>query len=61
MFMPDPSGPCARDVSAKERERIFFLLDQMYRAGQPSEASLRSVAKSFKSENNYHEQLINLF
>lgn len=44
-------GPKARDVSAKDRERVFFLLAQMFRAGQPSEASLRTVAKSFKTEN----------
>ena len=44
-------GPKARDVSPKDRERVFFLLSQMFRAGQPSEASLRTVAKSFKSEN----------
>ena len=50
-LMQENMGPKARDVSPKDRERVFFLLAQMFRAGQPSEASLRTVAKSFKAEN----------
>ncbi|HAG52536.1 MAG TPA: hypothetical protein DCL21_01995 [Alphaproteobacteria bacterium] len=50
-FTQENIGPKARDVSPKDRERVFFLLSQMFRAGQPSEASLRTVAKSFKTEN----------
>jgi type IV pilus assembly protein PilC len=57
LFAQDNIGPKARDVSAKDRERVFFLLAQMFRAGQPGEASLRTVAKSFKIEKKddiYH-------
>lgn len=34
----------------RDRERMFFLMAQMLRAGQPAEGSLRAVAKAFKSE-----------
>lgn len=51
LFAQENIGPKARDVAPKDRERVFFLLSQMFRAGQPSEASLRTVAKSFKTEN----------
>jgi type IV pilus assembly protein PilC len=33
-----------------DRERLFFLMAQMLRSGQTSDASLRAVAKAFKSE-----------
>lgn len=51
VFISDEMGPQVRDISNKDRERVFFLLAQMFRAGQPSEASLRTVAKSFEIEN----------
>ena len=34
----------------RDRERLFFLMAQMLRAGQPAEGSLRAVGKAFKSE-----------
>ena len=51
LFKTNEIEPQVRDISDKDRERMFFLLAQMFRAGQPSEASLRTVAKSFESEN----------
>ncbi|MCP4355174.1 MAG: hypothetical protein GY793_06000 [Proteobacteria bacterium] len=51
LFKTNELEPQVRDISDKDRERMFFLLAQMFRSGQPSEASLRTVAKSFESEN----------
>lgn len=50
LFAADPLGPKVRTMSMKERERLFFLMAQMVRSGQTAEASLRTVAKSFKLE-----------
>lgn len=46
----NPLGPKVRDLSLRDRERLFFLMAQMLRAGQTAEASLRAVGKAFKSE-----------
>lgn len=43
-------GPRAREISARDRERLFFLMAQMLRSGQTTEGSLRAVAKAFRSE-----------
>ncbi len=43
-------GPKVREISLRDRERMFFLMSQMLRAGQTTEASLRAVAKAFKTE-----------
>ena len=43
-------GPKVRDMSLRDRERLFFLMAQMLRAGQTAEGSLRAVAKAFKTE-----------
>ena len=50
IFSTSSVGIKITSISSKERERVFFLLAQMFRAGQPAEASLRAVAKSFKIE-----------
>ena len=46
----NPLGPKVRDMSLRDRERLFFLMAQMLRAGQTAEGSLRAVARAFKSE-----------
>ena len=46
----NPLGPKVRDISLRDRERVFFLMAQMLRAGQTAEGSLRAVAKAFKTE-----------
>lgn len=51
IFTNNPLGPKVREVSLRDRERMFFLMAQMLRAGQPAEGSLRAVAKAFKTEN----------
>ena len=50
IFSNNPLGPKVREISLRDRERLFFLMAQMLRAGQPAEGSLRAVAKAFKSE-----------
>mgnify|MGYP006270839751 CR=1 FL=1 len=50
IFESNPLGPKVREVSLRERERLFFLMAQMLRAGQTAEGSLRAVAKAFKAE-----------
>ena len=50
IFTNNPLGPKVREISLRDRERMFFLMAQMLRAGQPAEGSLRAVAKAFKSE-----------
>ena len=49
-FKPDPLGPKVREISGRDKERLFFLMAQMFRSGQTTEASLRTVARAFKSE-----------
>ena len=49
-FKPDPLGPKVREISARDKERLFFLMAQMFRSGQTTEASLRTVARAFKTE-----------
>lgn len=43
-------GPRTREISARDRERLFFLMGMMLQCGQTTEASLRAVAKAFRSE-----------
>jgi type IV pilus assembly protein PilC len=43
-------GPRTREISARDRERLFFLMAMMLQCGQTTEASLRAVAKAFRSE-----------
>lgn len=43
-------GPRTREISARDRERLFFLLHQMLRCGQTTESSIRTVAKAFRDE-----------
>ena len=43
-------GPRCQSINGRDRERLFFLLHQMLRTGQPAENSLRVVARAFKSE-----------
>lgn len=50
LFANNPLGPKVREVSMRERERMFFLMEQMLRSGQTVESSLRVVAKAFKQE-----------
>lgn len=50
LFANDPLGPKVRDISMRDRERMFFLIEQMLRSGQTVEASFRAVARAFKSE-----------
>lgn len=49
-FSSTAGGPRCREISGRDRERLFFLLHQMLRTGQPVEASLRVVARAFRSE-----------
>lgn len=49
-FKPDPLGPKVKDISGRDKERLFFLMAQMFRSGQTTEASLRTVARAFKNE-----------
>lgn len=49
-FVNNPLGPKVRDLSLKDRERLFFLMAQMLRSGQTAEGALRTVAKAFKLE-----------
>lgn len=60
LFSSDTLGPKVRDISMRERERLFFLMAQMLKSGQTSEAGLRNVAKAFKSEkkDNIHNGLL---
>lgn len=44
-------GPKVRECSMKDRERVFFLLGMMFRAGATTENSLRNVGDAFKGEN----------
>lgn len=44
-------GPRTREITARDRERLFFLMHQMLRCGQTTEASLRAVARAFRDEN----------
>lgn len=44
------AGPRTREISARDRERLFFLMAMMLQCGQTTEASLRAVAKAFRSE-----------
>lgn len=50
LFASNPLGPKVREISMRERERMFFLMEQMLRSGQTVESSLRVVAKAFKQE-----------
>lgn len=43
-------GPRTREISARDRERLFFLMHQMLRCGQTTESSVRTVAKAFRDE-----------
>lgn len=49
-FKPDPLGPKVREISGRDKERLFFLMAQMFRSGQTTESSLRTVARAFKAE-----------
>ena len=44
------SGPRIREVSARDRERFFFLMSMMLKCGQTTEQALRAVAKAFRAE-----------
>ena len=50
IFSSNPLGPKVREISLKDRERLFFLMAQMLRSGQPVEGSLRAVGQAFKGE-----------
>lgn len=50
LFASNPLGPKVREISMRDRERMFFLMEQMLRSGQTVESSLRVVAKAFKQE-----------
>ena len=43
-------GPRAKEVTLQDRERLFFLMGMMFRAGQTSVDALRTVSKAFKNE-----------
>lgn len=43
-------GPKVKEISGRDRERIFFLMAMMLKTGQTTSDSLRAVAKAFKSE-----------
>ncbi len=43
-------GPKVRECSMKDRERVFFLLGMMFKAGSTTEKSLRNVASAFEIE-----------
>jgi len=49
-FSNDGIGPRCREISARDRERLFFLMHQMLKSGQPTEACVRAVARAFRSE-----------
>lgn len=49
-FSSPGNGPRCREITGRDRERLFFLLHQMLRTGQPTEASLRVVARAFRAE-----------
>ncbi len=49
-FSPNPLGPQVREVAARDRERLFFLMGMMLKCGQTTEAAVRAVGKAFKSE-----------
>jgi len=43
-------GPKAKNVNARDRERLFFLLSMMMKCGQTTPEALRSVGKAFVNE-----------
>lgn len=47
---PEAVGPRTREISARDRERLFFLMAMMLQCGQTTESALRAVAKSFRQE-----------
>lgn len=49
-FSSDGVGPRCREISARDRERLFFLMHQMLKCGQPAEACVRAVARAFRAE-----------
>ena len=50
-FSNDSLGPKTREIASQERERLFFLMHQMLKCGQPAESSLRAVSRSFRDES----------
>lgn len=46
------TGPQAREVSMRDRERFFFLMGMMFKSGQTSVSALKTVAKAFGAEGN---------
>lgn len=44
-------GPKVRECSMKDRERVFFLLGMMFKAGAPTQKALRDVGTAFQIEN----------
>lgn len=49
-FSNDGIGPRCREVTSNDRERLFFLMHQMLKCGQPTEACVRAVARAFRAE-----------
>lgn len=43
-------GPRVREISMKDRERLFFLMGMMFKSGMTSVQALRTVAVAFKNE-----------
>lgn len=49
-FSQKQLGPRTREITSRDRERLFFLLHQMLRCGQTTESSIRAVARAFRDE-----------
>lgn len=43
-------GPRVKDVTPRERERLFFLMAMMFKCGHTTSEGLRAVARAFRSE-----------